>query len=61
VASVETTGVDTDLYRDSLANDTRLGSTQGIDAVLQQYNLDALVLPSEGLSTTPAAIVGIFL
>ena len=61
MASLETRGFDTAIYKDSLANDTRIGSTEGIDAVLEKYNLDALVLPSEGYATTPAAIVGVSL
>ncbi len=38
--------------------DLYIGATNGIDAVLDQYGLDALVLPSEGYATAPAAIVG---
>ncbi|KAG6893114.1 hypothetical protein C0992_011241 [Termitomyces sp. T32_za158] len=35
-----------------------MGGAQGIDAALQAHDLDALVLPSDGATTTPAAIVG---
>jgi amidase len=53
-----TTGYDNDLYREAKANLTRMGATEGIDAVLSQYNLDALVVPSEGFATRPAAVAG---
>ena len=55
---MQTTGVDTDAYRQSLARNIRLGATEGIDAALEEFNLDALVLPSEGLSFVPAALAG---
>ncbi|HET8629227.1 MAG TPA: amidase [Thermomicrobiales bacterium] len=60
-------------YQQALANDKRRGGADGIDAVLQQYHLDALVAPTGapawttdlvdgdhflGASSTPAAIVG---
>ncbi|KXN81982.1 hypothetical protein AN958_03329 [Leucoagaricus sp. SymC.cos] len=45
-------------YFDALAADHDLGSTRGIDAVLQEHKLDALVLPATGFTTVPAAIVG---
>jgi len=35
-----------------------MGATQGIDAALKAYNLDALVLPAPGYTTVPAAIAG---
>ncbi|KAG6807743.1 hypothetical protein H0H92_006512, partial [Tricholoma furcatifolium] len=41
-------------YFASLAFDHGLGRAQGIDAALQAHQLDALVLPSDGLTTTPA-------
>lgn len=43
----------------ALAENIRIGGKDGIDAVLRQYNLDALVVPSEGMVTTPPALVGI--
>ncbi|KAJ3567295.1 hypothetical protein NP233_g6459 [Leucocoprinus birnbaumii] len=52
-----TTGFDT-TYFTALAADHDLGSTRGIDEVLKQHNLDALVLPATGFTTVPAAIVG---
>ena len=41
-------------YFQSLAFDKELGATRGIDAALQAFNLDALVLPAGGLTTVPA-------
>ncbi|KAJ3967751.1 amidase signature domain-containing protein [Lentinula raphanica] len=57
IASEATTGF-TDAYFQSLAFDHELGRTRGIDAVLEMFNLDALVLPAMGLTTVPAAIAG---
>ncbi|KAJ8082283.1 hypothetical protein PM082_008134 [Marasmius tenuissimus] len=45
-------------YFQALAFDHDLGRTRGIDAALHDLNLDALVLPATGLTTTPAAIAG---
>ncbi|EMD38861.1 hypothetical protein CERSUDRAFT_112583 [Gelatoporia subvermispora B] len=45
-------------YFQALAMDKELGATNGIDAALQQNNLDALILPAAGLTTVPAAIAG---
>ncbi|KAG6856086.1 hypothetical protein H0H87_007526 [Tephrocybe sp. NHM501043] len=50
-------GFDSD-YFTSLATDRELGGPRGIDAALQAHKLDALVLPADGFTTTPAAIVG---
>lgn len=36
-----------------------MGATDGIDAVLTRFNLDALVLPSEGLAVVPAGLAGL--
>ncbi|KAL8280372.1 hypothetical protein RQP46_007289 [Phenoliferia psychrophenolica] len=58
VRAVQTTGKDTDFYKAARAADLDIGRTRGIDAVLKKYNLDALVLPSEGYATAPAAIAG---
>lgn len=41
-------------YFAALAFDKDIGSTRGIDAVLQEHKLDALVLPSTGFTTVPA-------
>lgn len=41
-------------YFQSLAFDKELGATRGIDAALQAFDLDALVLPAGGLTTVPA-------
>ena len=37
-----------DTYLQAVQTDLELGGSKGIDAVLQQYNLDALVLPESG-------------
>ncbi|KAJ3862436.1 amidase signature enzyme [Lentinula novae-zelandiae] len=57
IASEATTGF-TDAYFQSLAFDKELGGAQGIDAALEMFDLDALVLPAQGLTTVPAAIAG---
>lgn len=49
----EATSVD-DAYFEALASNRDLGATRGIDAVLRQYQLDALVLPARGKATRPA-------
>ena len=41
-------------YFQALAFDKELGGTNGIDAVLKEHNLDALILPAPGLTTVPA-------
>jgi len=43
-----------DAYFAALAVDHDLGSTRGIDAVLEKYQLDALVLPATDFSFTPS-------
>ena len=46
----------------SLTFNKDLGATRGIDFVLKAHNLDAIVLPAPGLTTTPAgAVLLIFL
>jgi len=57
IASEATNGFDAEYFA-ALAADHNLGSTQGIDFVLQKFNLDALVLPAPGFTTSPAAVVG---
>ena len=46
-----------DAYFAALAADHDLGSTRGIDAVLEKYQLDALVLPATGFVYTPSGKV----
>ncbi len=68
-----TDGLDDPAYLTALANDHRLSRDEGIDAVMNQYNLDALVMPSDspawcidlvdgdhflGGSSQPAALAG---
>ncbi|KAJ3819994.1 amidase signature enzyme [Lentinula raphanica] len=57
IDSEATTGY-TDAYFQSLTYDYELGGAQGIDAALEMFDLDALVLPAQGISATPAAIAG---
>jgi len=60
-------------YRDALAKDVRMSRSQGIDATMDKYKLDAIVAPtggppwatdlingdhSSGASSTPAAVAG---
>ncbi len=51
VASFGTPGINSTEYLAARAADMMIGATNGIDAVLDQYGLDALVLPSEGFAT----------
>lgn len=53
----EATQVD-DAYFAELAEHFDLGRTRGIDAVLAQFNLDAIILPTSRHASTPAAIAG---
>ncbi|OCH91006.1 amidase signature enzyme [Obba rivulosa] len=57
IESESTNGMNS-TYFQALATDKELGGTNGIDAALQQNNLDALILPAAGLTTVPAAIAG---
>ncbi|KAG6809047.1 hypothetical protein H0H92_001811, partial [Tricholoma furcatifolium] len=45
-------------FKAALASNRNLGGARGIDAALKEHNLDALVLPSDGLTTTPSALAG---
>ncbi|KAF8823651.1 hypothetical protein HHX47_DHR9000381 [Lentinula edodes] len=56
IKSQATNGRD-EIYGKALAKNLELGVTRGIDAVLKEYNLDALVLPAKD-THTPAAIAG---
>ncbi|KAJ4475504.1 amidase signature enzyme [Lentinula aciculospora] len=56
IESQATNGRD-EAYGKALARNLELGATKGIDAVLKEFNLDALVLPAKG-THTPAAIAG---
>jgi len=57
IVSAATTGYNPSYYQ-SLAFGKELGATRGIDAALETYSLDALVLPAPGYATGPAAIAG---
>ncbi len=54
MAESEATEGFNDEYFAALAFDKDIGSTRGIDAVLKEHKLDALVLPSTGFTTAPA-------
>ncbi|KAG1740450.1 amidase signature domain-containing protein [Suillus paluster] len=53
----EATQVD-DAYFAALAENFDLGRTRGIDATLTQFNLDAIILPTDGPAAGPAGIAG---
>ncbi|KAK0205143.1 amidase signature enzyme [Desarmillaria ectypa] len=57
IESEATSGFD-DAYFNALAIDRELGGSMGIDATMKEFDLDALVLPSQGFTTTIAAIIG---
>ncbi|CDO76779.1 hypothetical protein BN946_scf184978.g8 [Trametes cinnabarina] len=54
--AAENTTVDQAFF-DALAADKVLGATQGIDAALERFELDALLLPTD-VASSPPAIVG---
>ncbi|KLO18977.1 amidase signature enzyme [Schizopora paradoxa] len=45
-------------YFAALAADKDLGQTRGIDGTLKEFNLDAILLPTNGFTAGPAAIAG---
>lgn len=47
-----------DAYLSALAEDFDLGRTRGIDATLTQFNLDAIILPTDALAWKVTAIAG---
>ncbi|CAF3712850.1 unnamed protein product [Adineta steineri] len=53
-----TTNLQDPIYLNALNTSRNLGGRRGIDATLKKYNLDALIAPSEGFTTTPAAVAG---
>ncbi|QRV76994.1 amidase [Ceratobasidium sp. AG-Ba] len=57
IGSQETHGYNS-TYFTALEDKFRLGREEGIDAALLEYDLDALILPSNGLTTNIAAIAG---
>ncbi|KAI0044868.1 amidase signature enzyme [Auriscalpium vulgare] len=48
----------TPAYFAALAADKDLGQTRGIDGTLKKFNLDAILTPTDGFTSTPAAIAG---
>ncbi|KAH7334988.1 amidase signature enzyme [Rhizoctonia solani] len=57
VETESTTGYNSTYYT-TLHSNYKIGRDQGIDAVLQAHALDALVLPTNGLTSSIAAIAG---
>ncbi|KAG9094221.1 hypothetical protein FRC06_011029 [Ceratobasidium sp. 370] len=57
IESQATTGYNSTYYA-ALRADYDLGRTRGIDAVLEAHKLDAIILPSNGWTTVPAALAG---
>lgn len=53
-----TTDFEEAAYINAVATNIDLGRTRGIDATLKKYNLDALIAPADGYTSTPAAIAG---
>ena len=53
-----TTNLQDPRYINALKSNIDIGKIRGIDATLRKYNLDALIAPSEGLTSTPAALAG---
>ncbi|EGO26812.1 hypothetical protein SERLADRAFT_360869 [Serpula lacrymans var. lacrymans S7.9] len=45
-------------YHAALAKNLELGRTRGIDATLEKFKLDAIIIHSNGFASTPAAIAG---
>jgi amidase len=43
-----------DVFHTALAHNIDAGAKRGIDAVLKEYSLDALVLPATGMTTRPS-------
>lgn len=58
VRAVQTTGKNATVYLEARATDLDIGRTRGIDATLDQYGADALVLPTEGYASSLAAVAG---
>jgi hypothetical protein len=58
VRALQSRGYD-NVYRKAKDDCFRIGATQGIDALLQRYNLDALVVPAEGWPSGPTALAGV--
>jgi hypothetical protein len=57
IDAVQSTGLDTAAYKAARGYSVEFGDTNGMGAVFDKYNLDAIAIPSE-VATTPAAIVG---
>ncbi|KAG8733469.1 hypothetical protein FRC11_006017 [Ceratobasidium sp. 423] len=57
IAAEATSGYNSTYY-DWLREDYELGRQRGIDGALQAHNLDALLLPTNGITPSPAALAG---
>ncbi|CAF4455942.1 unnamed protein product, partial [Adineta steineri] len=53
-----TTNLQDLIYTNALASDFDLGRRRGIDVTLKKYNLDALIAPTEGFTSSPPGIAG---
>jgi amidase len=58
VRAVQTTGKNASVYLDARAQGVDIGRIRGIDATLDKYSADALVLPTEGYASSLAAVAG---
>lgn len=58
VRAVQTPGKNASAYIDARAEGIDLGRTRGIDATLDKYSADALILPTEGYASSLAAVAG---
>lgn len=58
IAAQNTTNLQDLIYTNAVVANRDLGGIRGIDATLKKYNLEALITPSEGITSTPAAIAG---
>jgi amidase len=58
IAAQNTTNLQDLIYTNAVVANRDLGGIRGIDATLKKYNLEALIAPSEGITSTPAAIAG---
>lgn len=58
VRAVQTTGKNATVYIKARAQVYDIGRTRGIDATLDKYSADALVLPTEGYASSLAAVAG---
>jgi amidase len=58
IAAQNTTNLQDPTYLRALATNFEYGRSRGIDATFKKYNLDALIAPSEGFTSSHPAIAG---